>query len=101
VSWLTDRAEAVQDLFDEVGEAATYNGAAIQIIDLGGENTQSAGGVSVSYQTRAVLIRQTEVSRPQDGDTLVHNGITYSVSPRPQPTAGLWTVELDREIISL
>lgn len=101
MTWLEDRAEVVQDLFTEAGEEATYNGRPITLIDLGGSDSQAGSGVTVSYQTRSVLIRDQEVARPQDGDTLIHNGITYSVSPHPQPTAGVWTVELVKEIVSL
>ena len=100
MTWAEDLAEAVGDIFAEVGEAATYNGNTVTIIDQG-QADQELSNPGPLVPTRSILIRSNEVAKPRRGDVVVIAGKTYTVQPGATEKNAVWTIYLSAELIQM
>jgi hypothetical protein len=96
-----DMGDAMTDLFGEAGEPATWNG--IPITALPGQASETTlGSPGAVVPTLVIQVREAELgARPKAGAVVVYQDKTWSATPFPTASAGIWTVGLNQEIISL
>lgn len=85
--------------FDKTGghaEEITYRGETILAVENSGGfgDSGSPGVVTGSY---ALLIQETDVSRPVQGDAVVFRSKKYNVVGSPSYDGGVWRVEIMSE----
>ncbi len=96
-----DLNASLDDLMEIGGEPATWNGQAITVLpgQAGVTSTGSPGLAGVS--TEAIQVREADIGgQPQAGATVVYRGRTWSATPYPTASAGLWQVELHAKTIT-
>jgi hypothetical protein len=83
---------------DEFAQPITYNGAVVRaMVDSGDRFDDNR----VSNYSMSITVRKTEVAVPREGDTVVIDGVTYRVAEDPAPTDMLWTLPLERNLVTL
>ncbi len=83
---------------DEFGEAATYNGKAITVVEAeaGERTTGTPGFVTPMF---SVYVQASDVARPKAGDSVTFRGVSCRVAPYPQSEGGVWLLELVQETV--
>lgn len=101
MSFQDDIKEAADDLFEMAGEAATWNGQPLTVVE-GKESETTTGFPGAAIPTMIIQVLEAELgARPKAGAVVVFRGKTWSAAPFPTASAGIWTVGLNQEIISL
>ncbi len=101
MSFQDDLKEAADDLFEMAGESATWNGQSLTVIE-GRESETTTGFPGAVIPTEIIQVREAELgARPKAGAVVVFRGKTWSATPFPTASAGIWTVGLNQGIISL
>lgn len=101
MSFADDLKAAADDLFDLAGEPATWNGLPVTVVE-GKASETSIGSPGAVIPTMIIQVRESELgARPKAGAVVVYRGSTWSATPFPTASAGVWTVGLNQEIISL
>lgn len=101
MSFADDLREAADDLFEMAGESATWNGQPLTVVE-GKESETTSGFPGAVIPTIIIQVREAELgARPKAGAVVVFRGKTWSATPFPTASAGIWTVGLNQGIISL
>lgn len=88
-------------IFAEIGEPATWNGQPLTVVE-GKESETTTGFPGAVLPTMIIQVREAELgARPKAGAVVVFRGKTWSATPFPTASAGIWTVGLNQGIISL
>ena len=86
--------------FDPVngfGEAATYNGTAITVVEDGGDESNiGIPGVNVGNYT--LYVQRADVATPKQGDSVVFRGVSCYVTGSPRCDADIWEVQIMAEV---
>jgi hypothetical protein len=83
---------------DEFEQQITYNGAVVRaMVDSGDRFDDNR----VSNYSMSITVRKTEVAVPREGDSVVIDGVTYRVAEDPTPADMLWTLPLERNLVTL
>jgi hypothetical protein len=101
MSFADDLREAADDLFEMAGESAVWNGQPLTVVE-GKESETTLGSPGAVIPTTIIQVREAELgARPKAGAVVVYRGKTWSATPFPTASAGIWTVGLNQGIISL
>lgn len=88
-------------IFSEIGEPATWNGIPVTVLE-GNASETFIGSPGAIIPTMVIQVRESELGdRPKAGAVVVYRGSTWSATPFPTASAGIWTVGLNQGIISL
>lgn len=101
MSFADDLREAADDLFEMAGESAVWNGQPLTVVE-GKESETTTGFPGAVIPAMIIQVREAELgARPKAGAVVVFRGKTWSATPFPTASAGIWTVGLNQGIISL
>jgi hypothetical protein len=85
---------------DEFAESVTLNGTPVTAL-IGVPDETSEQQPAVSNVGLTVSLRVSEVPTITGGDRLVVRGVTYRVLGYPQHDSYEWSLELEREMVTL
>lgn len=101
MSFTDELREEADYLFELAGEPATWNGQPLTVVE-GKESETNIGSPGAVIPTMIIQVRETELgARPKAGAVVVYRDATWSATPFPTASGGVWTVGLNQEIISL
>ena len=98
VSFVQARANAVDRIFERMGEAATWSGISgfVQVILREGDEVAGTDDPGFVLSTHFVRVRRSEVAAPAGGDTVQpgESGGTYLIVGAPRiDRKGVWICE--------
>jgi hypothetical protein len=92
--------DAAGDLFDDLGEPATYNGTAITIlVESYGQTAEQSPGIRMPDAT--VYVRGADVAQPKKNDTVAWGGSSYRVvgDPEADGQRTVWKLTVNRNVV--